>query len=757
MTESKSAFLLYLRNFVNLCPDPMLIVDVSGLIVGANEQASRLLQYDSVDLVGLPIDLFVPDSQRPGHASHRASFFTEPKLRPMGKMAELQVKTKYGEYIPVEISLGFFEPADEEIVAVCTLRDVTQRKQIDRLLKESNEKLIATFKSIGDGLVVTDAAGRITHLNAVAEEYLGLAENIARGKQFEPLLGLGQPFHVLAKIPYVDPSVAKHITKFLTTLKLEGQQRRIVNVSAGPITVDGALSGLVLVLHDITEHVEFERRLVASERQLSDIVEALPDGIVIHENSLVIYANRAFCRSVGFDTRFDVLGKSLMSVIPGFTNSDDVGPAREIYSSRCDGSAVTLEVSGAHEIQINGQAGVLQVIRDISLQKRLQASLASSDRLASVGLLAAGVAHEINNPLTYIIMNQQFALEKFDAALEKGVALDLGDVREAISEALEGSERVRSIVTDLKSASSQVEHSEQQLVDLVAAMESSLRMATFETQHIRVKRDFAKSISILGNRAKLGQLFTNLLTNAAHALQAGNHSSPLIHVSIYEHDGDAVIEIADNGPGIPVEILPRIFDPFFTSKEAGKGTGLGLFVSHAIVKAHGGSLAAGNGLGGMAAVFTIRIPLQSKLAPASNEAIAVADTNIKPLHDLSILIIEDEPAIAKLMKRSFHGHRVTVTHGGYEAIALLESGEQFDAVFCDAIMKHGTGFEVRDYVLHNRPELLGIFIFMTGETFHFEWLDRLGPLQNPILAKPFSLDALHAALNSLGRKASQRD
>jgi signal transduction histidine kinase len=239
----------------------------------------------------------------------------------------------------------------------------------------------------------------------------------------------------------------------------------------------------------------------------------------------------------------------------------------------------------------------------------LQDHLVLSERMASVGLLAAGVTHEINNPLACVMANLDLAARHLAAlaASEDRTA----KIREGLRKASEAAERIRQIVGDMKVLSHFGEDTRAP-VELPRVIELALRMAWHEIRYrARVERDYSPAPIVDANESRLGQVLLNLLVNAAQSIPEGRPDQNLIRVSTRtDPTGNAVLEVSDTGHGIPKEIIAQLFTPFLTTKPIGVGTGLGLAISHRIIAAHGGQISVESQLG-VGSVFRISLPPHS--------------------------------------------------------------------------------------------------------------------------------------------------
>ncbi|MFL5249755.1 MAG: two-component system sensor histidine kinase NtrB, partial [Myxococcales bacterium] len=260
-----------------------------------------------------------------------------------------------------------------------------------------------------------------------------------------------------------------------------------------------------------------------------------------------------------------------------------------------DGLVVPVHHSGSPVLLDGRLVGRVVTLTDLTARKRAeeelrrsQAQLRMADRLATVGTLSAGVAHEINNPLAYTIANLGYVAERLR---DLPGSLDLDEVDTAIAEALEGAERVRRIVKDMKTLS-RVDDETISAVDVERALDASVNMAIHELrQKANVVKEYAGVGFALANEGRLVQVFLNLLVNASQAIATSSPESNEVRiVTCLDAEGRIAVEISDTGGGIPEDVLPRIFDPFFTTKPLGVGTGLGLSICHSLVTAIGGEI-----------------------------------------------------------------------------------------------------------------------------------------------------------------------
>jgi PAS domain S-box-containing protein len=362
--------------------------------------------------------------------------------------------------------------------------------------------------------------------------------------------------------------------------------------------------------------LDFVRRTEAalrrSEANLRELIGRSPDAaIVCRLDGETVYANPAAIALFGSDvqpgiasdrshsrTFYDLVPaaarEGLRAVVEAALHGDTPVPLPfELRASEPGDDAVVLELH-AIRLVFDGEPGVLLSARDVSQLRQVQASLALTDRLVALGRMAAGVAHEINNPLAYVQANLQFAaeeLERLHAGEVETTAVSLSETVAALREASEGADRVRAIVRDLRGLS-QLDPGPRKLTALSGVVETALKLAGSEIKSRGLlTRSFAPAPLVVAHEQRLVQVFLNLLLNAAYALDGRQEAAPEIRISIgTDPTGKAFVEITDTGTGIRDADLPRLFDPFFTTRAPGEGLGLGLSVCHQIISALGGRI-----------------------------------------------------------------------------------------------------------------------------------------------------------------------
>jgi nitrogen-specific signal transduction histidine kinase len=400
--------------------------------------------------------------------------------------------------------------------------------------------------------------------------------------------------------------------------------------------------------------------------------------------------------------------------------------------------------------------GVVVVLRDVSEARRLQRKLEFAERLASLGTLVAGVAHEINNPLAFIVSNLEFALETLSARADVEQSAWVGEVREALHEAQVGAGRVRQIVSDLRFFS-RPSTDQQMRTDVNRVLQSCLDMVAHELRpRAQIVTDLQDVPAVLANETRLSQVFVNLLINAAHAIEPSSTQSNEVRVrTSLDVAGRVIVEVIDSGRGMDSELLQKIFDPFFTTKDVGQGTGLGLSICHGIVKSLGGEIQVESAVGRGTCLRVVLPPAADEVVlsvlPPPSAAMTLQPTPSAatgpslpvPVTAGQILVVEDESLVRKTIMRTlgteFH---LTVVEGAAEALALIDSGKRFDVIVCDLMMPRVTGIELHE-VLHARHrDQARRMLFVSGGAFVPEALAFLRAMEDRQLSKPFSPSAL---------------
>ena len=486
------------------------------------------------------------------------------------------------------------------------------------------------------------------------------------------------------------------------------------------------------------------------------LIDLMPDLITVQRAGALIYVNLACRRLLGIDRPGGALA---MAEIVDRVHADDraeletvcrrveqLAPERPTVLSElrlrggdgtwrvCEGSAIRVEIGGAPT--------VVTTAHDMTERKRMRAKMLISDRMASLGTLAAGIAHEINNPLAYVTGNLEVIAETLEDAQASATTATRDELSAAISDARDGAERVRKIVQGLRSFT-RSEDETRVPVDLGSVLDASIKLTGNEVRHqAQLVREAGATPTVLGDDGRLTQVFINLLINAAHAIPEGRRDDNRITVRTRTDDrGNAVVEIEDTGTGMPPEIQARVFDPFFTTKQVGEGTGLGLSICRSIISGLGGQIVIesppADSVVGHGTVLRVILPPHGGLARASPSPARAPTAPTHRARRHRVLLVEDEPLVAQTVARLLRGeHDVTIAASGHEAISQIASGSRFDAIVSDVMMPNMTGIELRDVLARIAPDQAQRLIFLSGGAFSAQTRQRLEQIGAPQLAKP---------------------
>jgi signal transduction histidine kinase len=415
---------------------------------------------------------------------------------------------------------------------------------------------------------------------------------------------------------------------------------------------------------------------------------------------------------------------------------------------RSDGHLVPVELA-ITEIRHTGRRLFVAYVRDLTERKRTELqvtqqreALHQSEKLTALGSLLAGVAHEINNPLS-VVIGRAIMLE--EDAVDPLQRERLGKLREAAERCAKVSKTFLAMARQSPSV--------REPVVLNKAILSALDLVSYQLRSggVAVRMALADKLpKVTVDLDQMVQVFVNLFVNAEHAMR-DRADERYLTISTYVGDGGKVVaEVRDTGPGIKPEVLPRIFEPFFTTKPAGIGTGLGLAVSFGMVSAHGGNLEAVPTGEQSGACFRITLPAGEVQEAVSSERSA----SFAPGKEKRVLIVDDEPEIVSLLRDILEdaGHRVDHAEHGLEALARIESSS-YDAIFCDLRMPGLDGEGLRRRLLAENPTHAQRMIFITGDLL--DGGRGAATLEGcPVIEKPFYARTVLSELARLDQGSS---
>ncbi len=483
-----------------------------------------------------------------------------------------------------------------------------------------------------------------------------------------------------------------------------------------------------------------------SQKEWESTFDAMQDCVSVHDlTGKVFRANVALARRMKSTPKM-VIGKNCSDLY----NSGDssLGPCRHLHALQTEGLIVEeLEIpgmGGTFQLSVspwydknNRLGGSIHVAKDISNEKLLQQQLIQSEKLSAIGQLISGIAHELNNPLTGVMgYSQLLQLRK-----------DIDDrAKESLLKINNLALRCQKIVQNLLSFARK-QKPERTLCDLNEILEKTVELRSYELQvnNIEIVRELDRHLpSTIADSHQLQQVFLNIITNAEQAMLETNGRGRLIVRSHWDkQNGRIVMEVSDDGPGIPEAILTRIFDPFFTTKVVGKGTGLGLSLSYGIIQEHGGSIYARSRVG-EGSTFIVELPITAKLQeelplPPSLLPQAIHFENL--IRGKRLLVVDDEKYILDFFVEVFQTFPMVVETANDGKLAMEKMlHNDYDLIITDFKMPQMSGRELFHWVKDQRPHLLDRIIFVTGDTASSETRSFFDDVGNRYLAKPFKIE-----------------
>jgi PAS domain S-box-containing protein len=531
-----------------------------------------------------------------------------------------------------------------------------------------------------------------------------------------------------------------------------------VNVRAFGVPVYGAggdITSVIIAFIDNTKQVEAERQRDTMEARLGFIINHAPLAIwAADRHGVVTLSEGAGLASMGVKSG-QLVGQNLFDLYAQHPNI----PAYLRRALTGESFRYTVEVPGAiydsfvtpirdSAGQIVGMAGLSNDVTEI---RRLQASAIQNDRIIALGTLAASVAHEINNPLTYVLgylrtasLELETAAQWMKSTAEAGAAAERPPLERVLSH-LElvrgGAERIARIIQDLRSFT-RPPAQKLEWVDVQAVVRSVLRLVGKDAEaHARLAVDLEETGPVSADESRLVQVVLNLMVNAIQAVRGGRPEEMEIAVRTRREGTGAAIEVADSGPGVPLADRASIFEPFFSTKALGEGTGLGLFVSRNIIREFGGEITVGDRPEG-GALFRVVLPGLHGSRSSEPEPPA-APQNTEVGRKARILVIDDDELVGRALSNSLAGagHDVTTVSDGEEALDLLLPDGKFDLVFCDLMMQGMSGVDLARVLEERAPDKLHNVVFMTGGAFTPQARDYLQDHPRTTVSKPFDVVA----------------
>jgi PAS domain S-box-containing protein len=631
---------------------------------------------------------------------------------------------------------------EPSVVAVTI--DLTEIKSRESELRQARETLEDAIESLNEGFVLFDADERFVMCNKRYLEFNRksadkLKPGVPRVEFLRAALERGQYPDLIGREREILEDYAKGglAANLGRAFEFEQDDGRWF-IGSNQRTRQGGFVGTRI---DITERKKIERALQQSESMLRGVLDACPLPITMYriDDGAIVYESPAAQQLFGVQdgkptVRADWASRAQLDAFLEALSASRALDGVEVQFHRADGEPFWAAVS-ARLIEYGGERVVVSAVYDLTERRAAEDKIAQqrellhqSEKLSALGEVLAGVAHELNNPLS-VVVGQAHMLQQ-DAA-DPQIAERAAKIGAAANRC------ARIVKTFLSMARHQP--AEQRPVEVNRVIEAALEVTAYSLRAagIRVSRRLAKDLpTILADDQQVQQVITNLVINAQHALESVDGERKLhVTTSLRKKSGEVVIKVKDNGPGVPEDIRGRIFEPLFTTKAVGTGTGIGLALCHRLVESHGGSIEI-EGPPDQGAVFVVRFPVAGDTAVerAAPEARATAARRDRVLR---ILVIDDEPDVADYLAEVLEvdGHEVAVSTTGADTLRRLES-QSFDVILSDIRMPEVDGPALHKILSERWPELVPVLAFITGDTLSSRVKAFLDGSGRPFVEKP---------------------
>ena len=686
--------------------NPILLVDENGHYIDANETALQFMERDREKLIGRSVwDFSPPEIMERQKREH--SPFTDRRTLETNYLIHERVKTLLLNVVPME--------ADEGRAVLWGIgQDITERKQIEEALREQrdfSESLIETAQVI---ILVLDTQGCIIRFNSYMEQLVGYTLDEVKGMDwFETFL-----------TPEIDRTIKPLFQKTVGDIHISGNVNPIIAKDGRTILVewynktlkdkDGRTVGVLAIGQDITEREQAENNLRMAHEKLLTILDSIDSTVYVADMNTheILFMNQKMVTVFGGNKTGDICYSALRNnsePCECCTNNQlidkDGNPAgvciwhdRNPVTGRC-----YINYDRAIE-WTDGRLVRMQIATDITDQKNMETQLQQAQKMEAIGTLAGGIAHDFNNILGAILGYAEMAQEDSPAG---------SILRQDIDQIVKAGHRARELVKQILAFSRQgeTEHIALQPAFIIQEAMKMLRSSLPSTITIKQNIDMDAGL-ILASPTQIHQIVMNLCTNAFHAMEkaGGTLAISLEKKTVNEKDivdkpdvqpGDFVqLSIGDSGTGIAPELWDKIFDPYFTTKEVGKGTGMGLAIIHGIVKSYGGCVSF-NSQPGKGTVFEVLLPVM-----AEGTVVEKKQEEIVQCGNERILFIDDEEFLAEMSKSMLErlGYQVTIQSSSLEGLTIFQNQpDKFDLVITDQTMPGMTGSDLARRILQIRP------------------------------------------------------
>lgn len=749
------------RDLIDTFEDLLFSVTNEGNILTVNRSFADLLNLTFTEVVGKRLDEFF---DLPEASDRQALESWLPRFMQRRRWTGIVRARVRGTG-----AIRYFDCVLHAIVRDDTVHGISGFARDITKERESETRFTELFQTLREGVYLASADDRITEVNPALAQMLGYEskEDLLNREIASLYRDADERAEEQGKLNELGFLRAHEIT---LKHKRDGREVVVMHTTAAILDPAGKFVRYQGTFVDITEQREMERRLHREQEFAGRLMESFPDLVIALDNDArYTFVSPQIVNILGF-TPEEMIGKR----IGGRTDPSDQAAMMELFDDLIFQRLTSGEIeyrtqhkSGAWRVfrasarplhDENGRiTGVIASARDITEQQRLQQQLIQSERLAAMGQMIAGVAHELNNPLTAILgVTEMLRDHSKDETASR--QLDL-----AHRQARRAAHIVQSLLVFSRPSTPR-----STLLHLPDLLQRTLQLHEHSLRANQIHVDLAARPdlpTVLGDSNQLTQVFLNLIVNAEQAIhEVRDHGTLRVRLGVV---GERVlITFQDDGVGIRRELLPRIFDPFFTTKRPGRGTGLGLSICMAIIREHHGDISA-QPLPDGGSVFTVSLPVCTQSValaePAAAPAVAAGSREAEraPIATLvrkKILVVDDEESILELVADSLGAHGCLVDRASSSEPAIdLAQRNSYDAILCDLNLESDSGSVVSGFDLHDqimksldaRSVPRPAFIFMTGDLVDAAIGERAGREGNRFLQKPFRIAELLTLLNNL--------
>jgi PAS domain S-box-containing protein len=610
--------------------------------------------------------------------------------------------------------------------------------EVNESLKDSQAKYSTIVEKSNDGVIIV-ADEKIKYVNPKIVQIVGLSAEKCLGRS---LFDFVYPEDRPVVLKNYTARMAGQPSPDLYEINLVHDSGSIipVEINAKVIDIAGEKNDMIMV-RDISERRMAEKKLIAQKEMIDRIIASTPNSfIVVDSEHRIVLANVTFYNTfikedIGIEGRkiediiaSDELHYQIANAFLGVFKERPVEFRYRIGEQE--------RIFNSHVISMEKE--VLLIVSDITEERLRQESFMVTDRLASIGEMASGIAHEINNPLTGVVGFSQLLIKKNIPP----------DIREDLETINHEAQRAAKIVSGLLTFAYQGKPG-WSVVDINQILLNTLELRTYEMElnNIRVVKKLDKNLPLTNaDGAQIQQVFLNIILNAEHAIKTMGKKGKLTVTTSFS-DKLIIITFTDTGPGISRENLPRIFNPFFTTKQVGEGTGLGLSMSHGIIKQHNGNIYAESEMG-KGAKFVVELPIveiPESIDEAVEKGVVIEGNGYK-----KGLLVDDEAVVLRYLSRLLcdWGYETDMVRNAKDAIEMILEND-YDFILLDVKMPDMDGIALYNKLVQIKPELAEKIVFVTGDVLERTTREFFKKNNIPNITKPIDIDKLKQSIDNI--------